>query len=481
MNWLLLSSIVYCMVLIVVCLKILYATHDTNKTLAYLLFCIFIPVIGILFYTTFGVNYWHKRKYSKKSARDVAILDQLQSGIAGYNDVIVPRNAATLQQNSELVSLLVRDLGSPLTKNNEVKLLVNGEQKFPEMMEAIRQAKQHIHIEYYIYEYDNTGSSLVDLLIEKATQGVEVRFIYDDFGSPSINNKTEARMQAAGIQIYPFHKIKFYLLANRINYRNHRKIVIIDGGTAFVGGINVSDRYVNAGENKMYWRDTHLRIDGPAVYYLQYLFMSDWNFCCSETLQAKACYFNCTVNESAESYVQIAASGPDSLLPSVLYSILQVIYLAKEEILVTTPYFIPGESIIDALSVAALSGLKVKLLVPGVSDSTFVNAASKSYYDRLLQAGVEIYLYQKGFVHAKTIVTDSKLCVVGTANMDNRSFELNFEVNAIVYDAKVAQQMRQLFLDDLQHALKINKEEWLTRPWFVKFPEKIARLFSPVM
>jgi len=179
--------------------------------------------------------------------------------------------------------------------------------------------------------------------------------------------------------------------------------------------------------------------------------------------------------------VQIAASGPDSLLPSVLYAILQVIYLAKEEILITTPYFIPGESIVDALCVAALSGLKVKLLVPGISDSKFVNAASKSYYDRLLEAGVNIHLYQKGFVHAKTIVTDQKLCMVGTANMDNRSFELNFEVNAIVYDETVAKNMHQLFYDDLQHATKIDKEKWFTRPWYVKFPEKIARLFSPVM
>jgi cardiolipin synthase len=288
-------------------------------------------------------------------------------------------------------------------------------------------------------------------------------------------------MQAAGIKIYPFHKIKFYLLSNRINYRNHRKIVIIDGATAFVGGINVSDKYVNDVEKKLYWRDTHLRIDGPAVYYLQYLFISDWNFCCKDSLLAQARYFDCGSMQAAGSYVQIAASGPDSLLPSVLYSILQVIYLAKEEILITTPYFIPGESIIDALCVAALSGLKVVLLVPGLSDSKFVNAASKSYYDRLLEAGVHIYLYQKGFVHAKTIVSDQKLSVIGTANMDNRSFELNFEVNAIVYDNAIAKQMRELFFEDLKQATKIDKANWLLRPWYKKFPEKVARLFSPVM
>ena len=481
MNWPLIALIVYILFLIAVCLRIVFETHSTNKTLAYLLFCIFIPVIGVLFYITFGINYWRKRKYSKKSAQDLAILEQLKTGIASYNDVMVPRNAEVLLQNSELASMLVRDLGSPLTKNNRVKILVNGEQKFPEMMEAIRQAKHHVHIEYYIFEYDHTGMALVDLLVIKANEGVEVRFIYDDFGSHSINNKTEARMQAAGIKIYPFHKIQFYLFANRINYRNHRKIVVVDGGTAFVGGINISDRYVNDIPNKLYWRDTHLRIDGPAVYYLQYLFISDWSFCCSEKLQSQEYYSTNNVIKHEGSYVQIAASGPDSLLPSVLYSILQVIYLAKEEILITTPYFIPGESIIDALCVSALSGLSVKLLVPGKSDSMFVNAASKSYYERLLQAGVQIYMYQKGFVHAKTIVTDQKLCVVGTANMDNRSFDLNFEVNAIVYDNVIAKEMRQIFYDDLQHATQINKEEWFSRPWYEKFPGKIARLFSPVM
>ena len=179
--------------------------------------------------------------------------------------------------------------------------------------------------------------------------------------------------------------------------------------------------------------------------------------------------------------MQIAASGPDSILPSILYSILQAIYLAKKEILITTPYFIPGDGIINALNVAALSGLSVKLLVPGVSDSKIVNAASKSYYSKLLEAGVEIYLYKKGFVHANTLVADSMLSIVGTANMDYRSFEFNFEVNALVYDQAVAEEMRRTFFEDLKNAEQIDKKAWLSRPWYVQLPEKIARLFSPVL
>ena len=210
-------------------------------------------------------------------------------------------------------------------------------------------------------------------------------------------------------------------------------------------------------------------------------FISDWNFCCEDNFEPLANYFPVIKAATHDSYVQITASGPDSQQPSVLFSILQAIYLAKEEILITTPYFIPGDSIMDALRIAALSGLKVKLLVPGVCDSRIVNAASKSNYNDLLKAGVEIYLYRKGFVHSKTLITDGKLFIVGTANMDRRSFDLNFEVNAVVYDATHARQMRSVFLEDIGSAEQIDKEAWLNRKWYHQFPEKLCRLFSPVL
>ena len=481
MDWYYLAIIIYIIVLAGVLLRILFETHATTKTLAYILLCIFIPVLGILFYITFGINYWRKKRYSKKMQEDCGVLDHLKNNIEQYNKASVKKNVV-VEQHAELATMLIKDLGSPLTGSNKVLLLRNGETKFPELLNALKEAKHHIHLQYYIYECDETGMSIIELLIQKAKQGVLVRFIYDDFGSPGIKKKTEQRMRDAGIEIHPFYKVTFFLLANRLNFRNHRKIVIIDGHTAFTGGINVSDKYVNNGdEKKLYWRDTHVMIHGPAVYYLQYLFITDWNFCCGKPLIADTSYFAANGKTNENCFVQIAAGGPDSLLPTVLYSILQAIYLAKEEILITTPYFIPGDSLLDALCVAALGGLKVKLLVPGVSDSRFINKASKSYYTTLLKAGVEVYLYQKGFVHAKTMVTDSKLSIIGTANMDYRSFELNFEVNAIVYNASFAQQLREMFYADLEDAGKINKEDWLARPWTHQLPEKIARLFSPVL
>ncbi len=481
MNWIIFSIAIYVVILIIVCIHIISITKHTNKALAYLLFAIFIPVIGIGFYLLFGINYWTKRRYNKKSLANENILQQLKKDIVRYDETAVPYEDKSVQQHTELAAMLVKDLGSPLTKNNTIKLLKNGEEKFSELLQAISNAKHHIHLEYYIYEYDDIGTQIIELLIQKLKQGVEVRFIYDDFGSPSIKKETRKRMKEAGAAVFPFHKVNFYLLANRINYRNHRKIVIIDGQTAFTGGINVSDKYINNGKKKLYWRDTHIRIDGPAVYYLQYLFITDWNFCCTDILKTSDVYFSAPAPVAQGSFVQIAASGPDSYLPSVLYSILQTIYLAKKEILITTPYFIPGDSIMDALCIAAMSGLSVKLLAPGISDSKVVNAASKSYYNKLLEAGVEVYLYQKGFIHAKTMVTDSMLTVVGTANMDYRSFELNFEVNALVYDSTIAAQMRSTFFEDLEDAEQINKEAWLSRPWYQQLPEKVARLFSPVL
>lgn len=481
MTWSLFVIIIYIVILTLVCLRNIYETSSSTKTMAYLLFCIFIPVIGMLFYLAFGINYWRKKLYSKKMGRDEKMLQEMKKYILQYDEVMMEQEDISVDNNAELAAMLIQSLQSPLTRHNSVKLLLNGEEKFPELMKALSDAKHHIHLEYYIYEQDEIGTAIIELLIMKAREGVEVRFIYDDFGSPSIKKKIEKRLQEAGVEIYPFHKVHFYLLANRINYRNHRKIVVIDGHTGFVGGINVSDKYINNKKGQLYWRDTHLRIDGPGVYYLQYLFIADWNFCSPGNLKPEKIYFAQNAAVKGDTYIQIVGSGPDSPEPSVLFSVLQAIYLAKEEILIATPYFIPGDSIIDALRIAATSGLSVKLLVPGKSDSKLVNAASKANYNSLLQAGVEIYIYQKGFVHSKTLVTDGKLCMIGTANMDYRSFELNFEVNAIIYDSPFSEKMRTVFFDDLKHAEKLNAEQWYKRSFFTKLPEKMARLFSPAL
>lgn len=482
MNWILVIEIVYILILVIVCFRIVFDTRSATKTLAYLLFAVFVPIAGMIFYFMFGTNFRNKKIYSKKLIENEETASQLRAQIHNYSKQIFIENETVFQGNKKLAVMLTRDIQSPLTAENSVSILKNGEEKFPEVLHAIQNAKHHVHIEYYIFEDDEIGREIEKLLIKKVQEGVVVRFIYDDFGSRSIRKKMVKRLKTAGVQIFPFLKISFIALANQINYRNHRKIIIVDGQTAFVGGINVSDKYINKKEDQLYWRDTHLRIDGPGVFYLQYLFLTDWNFCSKEKIQSDTLFFPDEIDSTDDNkIVQIVASGPDSKTSSVLYSIVQTINLAKREILITTPYFIPGETLMDALIIASLSGVNVKLLVPGISDSRFVNAAARSYYNELLNAGVEIYLYKKGFIHAKTIVADDSIAMIGTANMDLRSFDLNFEVNAIVYDEDTAKELKNIFYSDLNDAEKIDSDVWKARPKWIQLLERIAKLVSPML
>jgi cardiolipin synthase len=484
-EWPLNLRIIYSLVLLVVCMRIIYDTRNTTKTLAYLLFALFVPFVGIAFYFIFGINYRKRKIYTRKLAQNDDLVSRLMKDIYGHTRQTFNEHDAGIQNNKELAYMLINDSMTPITSHNEVKLLKNGENKFPEVISVLQQAKDHIHIEYYIYDDDEIGRAIEKVLVEKAREGVKVRFIYDDFGSRSIRGRMHRRMQEAGIEIFPFYKIFFIPFANRINYRNHRKIIVVDGQTAFIGGINVSDRYVNkeAETGRLFWRDMHMRIDGPAVQYLQYLFLADWNFCSDISLQPDHQLFPSYQASKARDnkVVQVVASGPDSETPSILFSVLKAINLAKNEILITTPYFIPGESLINALITASLSGVTVKILVPGTSDSIFVNAAACSYYTELLDAGVSIYRYKKGFLHAKTMVTDCEIAIVGTANMDLRSFDLNFEVNAIVYNAEVASELKDIFYEDLKDAEQIDPVEWDKRPMVKQLLEKTARLLSPLL
>ena len=482
MNWILIVEIIYVLFLIGVSLRIIYDTQSVTKTLAYLLLVIFLPIIGVFFYFAFGINYRKNKLYSKKITQDKKQEELVLAKLHSYNF----DNLKALRDDDHfagLMKMIYQSDRSPLTTNNSVQLLINGEKKFPEVLEALRNAKHHIHIEYYIYEDDEIGRAIEKILIEKAKSGVEVRFIYDDFGSASIRKTLAKRLRENGVKAFPFYKIKLIKLASRLNYRNHRKITVIDGLISFVGGINISDKYSNASvDNKLYWRDTHLKIEGDATAILQHIFIGDWNYCANEKLSITESYFPTPQKVSTQTKnVQIVSSGPDSDRPNIYYAIVKSIQSAKKEIFLTSPYFIPGETIIDAMKMASLSGVDVKLLVPGISDSFLVNSAAKSYYTILLRAGVKIYLYQKGFVHAKTLVADRCLAMVGTANLDYRSFDLNFEVNAVVYDEEIANELADNFHLDLQDAEQIEINEWLNRPKHIQLIEKIVRLISPML
>lgn len=483
-SWILIIQLIYFLVLVLVIFRVLIDTRSGTKALGYILFIILLPVIGIVFYFSFGINYRKRKLYTKKLIRDEPLGKLINAEMKVYSDSI--RNSGLISENTKPVAdYIFRSSGSPLTANNKVQLLFNGEEKFPELLSALQNARSHIHMEYYIYENDVTGNQIADVLIKKAQQGVEVRFMYDHFGSHRIGNNFIKKLTEAGVHTAAFYKIKWYALANRINYRNHRKIIIIDGKTSYVGGINISDKYRNdvKKKNHLFWRDTHMKIEGQASAYLQYLFICDWNFCSPNQIPYDETFFpNYTrSSEQNDEVIQIAASGPDSTQPVIFYSLLQAISAARKSIYITSPYFIPSESLMDALIVAIQRGLDVKIIIPGISDSKMVNTAANAYYTELLVYGAKIYKYNKGFVHAKTMVIDDDLSIIGSANMDYRSFDLNFEVNAMIYSKNTAEKLRSAFIDDLLVSEQINAENWLKRPRHLFLWEKVVRLLSPFL
>ncbi len=469
----------YFLIVVLVAAKIIKDTRTTSKTLAYLLLIIFLPVAGIIIYFVFGVNYRKNKFYDFKIERNQKVYNQVVDYITQTNQRVLHKYKHRLLPYESLITFLFNASRSPVVEGNCIEVLQNGEEKFKKVFEVIRQAQYHIHLEYYIYENDGIGTRLADLLVQKASEGVEVRFLYDALGSNHIKKKFVKRLKNAGVQIAPVNKIRFRLLANRINYRDHRKIIIVDGNEAFIGGINVSDKYINSGSNNRYWRDTHLYIKGPGIFYLQYLFISNWMFSTERMMDLKKEYFN-DKPEPDNKIVQIAASGPDTK-PSIMYSTVSSIFTAKKRLYITTPYFIPSDNVLLAIKHASFSGVDVRLIVPKTSDSKFVNAAAYSYYDEMLSAGVRVFLYEKGFVHAKTMIVDEELSMVGTANMDVRSHEMNFEVNAIVYDREINRQLTDAFLKDLEDCREISLEEWSQRNKVKIFFEHLARLLSPLL
>jgi cardiolipin synthase len=477
-------SLVFIVLLsIVTIVRIIRDTSNSAKTMAYILLVFLFPIGGAIIYFAFGINYRRRKMFSKKIIRNEDLFTTIQEHLSAASLEVMAEGHENMKGNEDLIRLLMKDSKAPLSYN-KVKLLINGEQKFAEVEKAILSAKSFIHLEYYIFDDDEIGNRIINMLKAKAEEGVTIRFIYDDFGSHSLKDSTIRQMKAAGIQIFPFYEVKFYVLANRINYRDHRKIIIIDGLVGFTGGINVSDRYINTGDpEQLYWRDTHVMIEGPAVNSLQYHFIANWNFCTDEELEINRIFFPNMFEkkEGNEDLVQIVAGGPDYPTSGIMLSFFTAIVNARERVYITSPYFIPNESIYDALKKAALSGKDARLLLPGVSDSRIVNAAARSYFKDLLSCGVRIFLYQKGFIHAKTMVVDQNLAIVGSANMDGRSFDLNFEINAMVYSKEICKELGDAFLNDINYSTELSLDKWKKRPWWRELLDDVARLLSPIL
>ncbi len=475
-------EIIYLIAVVLLSVKIIIDTKTNSKTLAYLLLLIFLPIFGIIFYFVFGVNYRKRKFYNFKIERDEKLFKEIRTLVGRYHRQTFQKLDENLKKYQNTINFIFNSSNSPIVEGNYVEVLINGEEKFAKVFERIKEAKHHIHLEYYIYRNDKIGNALADLLIKKSEEGVIVRFLYDDFGSRKISRTLLKRLRIGGVQTAPVNKIKFKLFANRVNYRDHRKIIIIDGVHVFSGGINVSDTNINPNTTG-YWRDTHLYLRGKGAFYFQYLFLTTWIFSTRTMLTHAEKYFvpeDDFDNEESDKVIQVAASGPD-MRPTIMLTAISTIYDARKRVYITTPYFVPTESVLQALKTQARAGVDVRLLVPEKGDSKLVDAAAYSYYEELLKSGVRVYFYDKGFIHSKTMIIDDFFSSIGTANIDVRSHELNFEVNTYIYDRSVNQKLYEVFLKDLEDSHEIYYEEWLTRSRIKEFFEHLARLFSPLL
>jgi len=469
-TFILILEILYLITVVSVVVVVISENRNPIKTMAWVLAVVFLPFVGIIWYAFFGQDATKKhviskRMYSKLKKRP---LDEMETPV----EVFVPK------EHSNLVNLLKNMDYTPLLGGNDVKLFTNGKDKFDHLFADIEKAKKHIHVEYYVLLDDEIGRRFQEALIRKAKEGLEVRIIYDSFGSRKAKEKFFEEFRMAGIESEPFLKLTWSALTSRLNYRTHRKIIVIDGCIGYTGGMNIADRYIKGMEWGC-WRDTHARIEGKGVQGLQSVFLIDWYFV-SQTLITSRDYFP-MLDNFGNCPMQIVNSGPLSEENEISYGITQAIYEARESIFIQTPYFLPPDAMVHALQAAAMRGVDVRLMTSLRSDVPLVQVASHSYFKEMLHTGVKIYQYKKGFLHSKMMIFDHSLTLIGSANFDSRSFDQNFEVEAFIYDDQLAQQAENIFAEDQRHCDQISLREWSKRPVMKRFIESLLRLFAPLL
>ena len=460
-------------------ITILLKNVNPTKTLSYIIALVFFPFLGLIIYYLFGQEYRKDKIFNRKNILNQTIVKNIGKELEADYQKFKRENGDVLDDKIKLIKLLRKSEKSPLTISNTVQIIKNGEEKFKYLIDDLRQAKNHVHMEYYIMRDDKIGTKVIDVLCEKAQNGVQVRLNIDDVGS-SLANKTKQRLKDCGVELFSFMPVLFSGFTGKMNYRNHRKIAIIDGKIGYVGGINIEDKYVNDGNNAVYWRDTHLRLEGEAVHALQVHFLINWEFVSDCQLKVTKSFFP-EIAIDKEIAVQIAASGPDTDWANIMEVIFTAVVTAENYVYITTPYFIPNEQIITAMQVASKSGVDVRLILPKESDAWITKHASDSYLQALLAADVKVYQYKKGFIHAKTMVVDDIFCSVGTSNMDYRSFNINFEINALMYNEDLSHELKHQFMEDLNDSEQLEPSVWKKRPIIKKLKESYSRLWAPLL
>ncbi|MBO4827263.1 MAG: cardiolipin synthase [Prevotella sp.] len=472
-HWLIL--LLYGLLVVGTMIAVLMDNRQPAKTMAWLLVLTFIPLLGVFLYFFFGQNTRKERFISQQS------LDQLTK--RSMLEFVEQKNLVLPENHKTLIRLFANQSWALPFKDNDADIFTDGYEFFHALLQEIGRATHHIHIDTYIMEDDPLGNLVADALIDKAREGVEVRVIYDDVGCWSVKNAFWERLREAGIEVHGFMPVKFPVFTSKVNYRNHRKLCVIDGTVGFIGGMNIALRYIK-GRNNRGWRDTHLRIRGSAVYGIQRAFLVDWFFVDRTLISSREYYPELKGNGAPENncIVQIVTSSPVTPWPDMMQGYVRILLAAHQYVYMETPYFLPTESVLFAMRTAALAGVDVRLMIPMHTDAKFVEWASRSYVMETVEAGVKVYLFSKSFNHSKLLVCDDSLCTCGSTNIDFRSFDNNFEANAFFYDEAMARRMKEVFLaDQEQSALLDDVTNLRHRSFMQRLWESLVRLLSPLL
>jgi len=460
---------------------IFFQRRNPATVWAWLLVLYFIPIAGFLLYLMLGQDFRKSRMFRAKE-----IEGEIKYAIRRQEESIHKKQLRlkdpAMERYRDLILYNLSSAKAVITDDNDICIYTDGQEKFEALLEEMEKAVNYIHLQYYIIRNDELWEKIEEVLVRKVRSGVEVRVLFDSCGCRNMTRKVWTGLKQEGIRVAEFFPAVLGKLQLRLNYRNHRKIVVIDGRIGFLGGFNIGCEYLGQGKKFGYWRDTHIRIEGSAVTSLAVRFVLDWNYAAGENL------FSCDRLFTVPVYarkgcapVQIVSSGPDSSNPVIRDNYLRLIGKARHHIYIQTPYFIPDEAILAALKIAARSGVKVRIMVPCRPDHPLVYWVTYSYLGEMIAEGAEGYIYENGFLHAKTLTVDGEVTCMGTANMDIRSFQLNFEVNAAIYHEPVTRRMEEAFLEDIRKCTLLDSRKYGERPFTVRIKEQVSRLFSPLL
>jgi len=464
--------VLYFITVLAVIVVVLSENRNPVKSMAWMLVLVLLPVLGLVIYLIFGRSLKGMRLISRSDLRELQRMND-------YSEAIEVDEG--LSETSRQLISLVNKLTMPhMFAGNDIEVFTSGREKYDSLIRDIEAARDYIHVQYFIIENDDVGARLIESLMRKAREGVQVRVLYDYVGSFYMRPRVLRQMRAAGIEVHPFLEVTLANVAFRVNWRNHRKVVVIDGKVGYVGGMNIANRYVTGDKRWQPWRDTHLRIHGEAVAAMQYSFAIDWNFTTRKLLTSPTMHYN-EPPANSDYLVQMVGSGPTNRWNNISLVFFKAIALAKKSIYIQTPYFLPSDSLLKALLSAALSGVDVRLMIPRENDSMMLHLATGSYIKQCLQAGMKIFFYEAGMMHAKVVIVDDEFVTTGSTNFDFRSFEHNFEFNALVYSKEFNRKMKDIFEADMQQCSRVSLGKWKQRPLMHKALESVVRLVSPIL